>query len=107
MIRIYSKEHLNFLHPTESGGGISKTIPGQSFTVDELLRRAQNGTFPDINFHDAGNELDGKELPDSADFDDNHDFIEAMDFGQASEELVKVHKAVRRITTKNKPNNKK
>lgn len=107
MIRIYKKDCKNFLHPCEPGGGVSKTIPGQSFTVDDLLRRAQNGTFPDINFHDAGNELDGKKLPDCADFDDKHDFIEAMDFGQASEELVKVHEGIKRVIISNKPKNKK
>lgn len=107
MIRIYKKECRNFLHPCEPGGGTSKTIPGQSFTVDELLRRAQNGTFPDINFHDAGNEIEGKELPDTADFDDRYDFVEAMDIGQASEELVKTNEAIKNVTFKNKPKNKK
>ena len=62
MIQIYKKNCRNFLHPTEPGGGVSKTIPDQSFSVDELLRRAQNGTFPDINFHDAGNDIDGADL---------------------------------------------
>lgn len=89
----------------------SMTVPGQSFTVEELLRRSQNGTFPDINFYTDYDHPDM--LPDDASeaavsFDevDDHDFIDHFDYGQVKEQVEILKPKVDRILKKNTKNNK-
>lgn len=78
------------------------TVPGQAYTVDELLRRAQNGTFPDINFyHGADYEGDAPE-ENEVYFNDTQDFIDALDVSQASEMAKDISTKIKRSNIKNK-----
>lgn len=85
-----------------------KTIPGQSYTIEELLRRSQNGTFPDINFN---TDYDQEMLPDSSDgsevqFDD-HDFVDHLDVGQAMLDLGNLNEGIDKVLRRQKVNFRK
>lgn len=78
------------------------TVPGQAYTVDELLRRAQNGTFPDINFY-HGHDYEG-DAPEENEvhFNDAQDFIDVLDVSQASEMAKDISAKIKRSTKKYK-----
>lgn len=55
----------------------SFVIPGQAYSVEELLRRSVNGTFPDLNSYDQvdfpGRTPEDMSVPDSPqDYNDDH-----------------------------------
>lgn len=80
----------------EVNGPKTMTVPNQSYSIRELLIRSQNGTFPDISFHEEG-DYDGPQDPGELD----KDFPE-------SEEAIDISDAKRQIDAapKRKRNNK-
>lgn len=107
MIIVTKYKHLNegYRRSELPSSEPSLTKPGQSFTVEELLRRSQNGTFPDINFYESYDH-EG-DLPDDASkvrFDEEHDFVTHLDRGAAQEEFEKVSAEVQAVLQKQKNN---
>lgn len=69
----------------ESNGSKTMTVPNQSYSIRELLIRSQNGTFPDITFHEEG-DYDGPQDPGELD-KDFPESEEAIDISDAKQQL--------------------